>query len=521
VTGQPPPTGNGQPYFDTTGIKEDLRAKTVRGGAWAAAAQVAKSMLQIASIMVLARMLSPTDFGLIGMVVAVTGFIAMFQDLGLSMATVQRENITHEQISNLFWINLGLSAATMLVTAAIAPVLAWYYEEPRLTVITLSLAGAFIFGGLSVQHCALLKRQMRFGALAVIELSALAAGIGTAVALAVLDCGYWSLVGQQIVAMAVTAAGCWALCGWRPGMPRRGCGIGALVAFGGNLTGFSVVNYFARNLDQVLLGRFYGPLAVGLYQKAYDILLIPLRQINEPVSSVAIPVLSRLADQPERYRRTYLRLLEKILLITMPMGAFLIMTSDWLVLLVLGEQWIETGYIFAALGVAIFTQPIGNSTGWLFISQNRTHHFLRWGFIGSGTAVASFIIGLPWGAFGVALAYSLIGLLVRKPLLIWYVTRQGPIRPMDFLRVAAPHALVAVAVAAALGGFRLFGPACGPMSGLLSAAAICLPVALGTLAALPGGRAALQDAAQVVAGFRRNRKGAEDPPAPLASDGGG
>jgi PST family polysaccharide transporter len=500
------PSGNNASIVDTADIKDELRAKTIRSGAWTVAGQAGKSLLQIASILVLARLLSPADFGLIGMAAAVTGFIAMFQDLGLSLATVQREDITHAQISNLFWINLGLGAATMLLTAAIAPVLAWYYGEPRLNLIGLALAGAFLFGGLSSQHAALLKRQMRFGALTAIELSSTLAGIGTAVALAVLNLGYWALVGQRIITMAVAAAGSWALCGWRPDLPRRGPKIGDLIAFGGNLTGFSVINYFARNLDQVLLGRYYGPVAVGLYQKAYDMMLIPLRQINEPVSSIAIPVLSRLADQPERYRRAYFRLLEKILLVTMPMSAFMIMTSDWLVRLVLGEQWIDAGTIFAALGVALFTQPIGNSTGWLFITQNRTHHMFRWGFIGSGIAVASFIIGLPWGALGVALAYSLMGLFVRKPLLIWYVTRHGPIRPMDFIHATAPHAMVAVSVTAAVGVFRLFGPACGPVPGLLSAAAISLTVALGTLAASSRGRAALSDTAQLFSEFVRKRQ---------------
>ncbi len=516
-----PSATNGQPYLDTADIKDDLRAKTLRGGAWTAGAQAAKSVLQMASILVLARLLSPADFGLTGMVVAVTGFIALFQDLGLSLATVQKQEITHAQISNLFWINLGLGVATMLVAVAIAPALTWYYGEPRLTGVTLALASAFLFGGLSVQHSALLKRRMRFEALALIELSSLAAGVGTAVVLAIFDFGYWALVGQVIVARVVTAAGCWVLCAWRPARPRRGAGTSEMVAFGGHLTGFSLVNYFARNLDQVLLGRYYGPLAVGLYQKAYDILLIPLRQINEPVSSVAIPALSRLVDQPERYRRAYLRILEKILLITMPLTAFLILTSDWLVVLVLGQQWIETGAIFAALGVAGFTQPIGNSTGWLFISQNRTQDFFRWGVIGSGIAVASFVIGLPWGAFGVALAYSLIGLFVRKPLLIWYVTRRGPIRPMDFLRVSAPHALVAVTVAAALGALRLFGPAGGPVQGLLWAAAISLPVALGMLAILPAGRAAMRDAAVVATDLRRKRRNARAPKVSDIEDGGG
>ncbi len=493
-------------HFDTADIKDELRAKAVRGGAWTAGGQAAKSLIQIASILVLARLLSPADFGLVGMVAAVTGFIAMFQDLGLSVATIQRKDITHEQISSLFWISLGLSAAAMLLSAAIAPALAWYYGEPRLNLIGLALAGAFLFGGLASQHAALLKRRMRFGALTAIELSSIAAGLGTAIVLAAMNFGYWALVGQRIITMAVAAAACWVICSWRPGLPRRGSEIGDLIAFGGNLTGFSVVNYFARNLDQVLLGRHYGPAAVGLYQKAYDIMLIPLRQINEPVSSIAIPVLSRLADQPERYRRAYFRMLEKILLITMPMSAFMIMTSDWLVLLVLGEPWIDASLIFAALGVALFTQPIGNSTGWLFITQNRTHHMLRWGFIGSGVAVVSFFIGLPWGAFGVALAYSLMGLLVRKPLLIWYVTRHGPIRPMDFIHATAPHAMVAVSVTAMVGAFRLFGPAWSPAPGLLSAAALSLMVALGTLVTSCRGRAALRDAAQLSSEFIRRRQ---------------
>ncbi len=244
--------------------------------------------------------------------------------------------------------------------------------------------------------------------------------------------------------------------------------------------------------------------------------MVPLRQINDPVASVAIPALSRIADQPERYRRTYLRILEKILMVTMPLAAFVVMGADRLVVLVFGDQWIESGCIVAALGAALFTQPIGNSTGWLFISQNRAHHLFRWGVVGSGTAVVSFLIGLPWGAFGVALSYALVGLFVRKPLLIWYVTRSGPIRPMDILRVAASPALAAAAAGAALALLRQFGPAWGPAAGLGLSAAATVAVALGTLAALPAGRAALSDAAHVAADLCRRRPG---PAAPGPGDG--
>jgi PST family polysaccharide transporter len=512
----PAPPEDSRAHFDTASLHADLRRRAVRGGAVTAAAQAGKAALQLGGVLALARLLTPEDFGMVAMVLAAAGVIEMFRNLGLPMATVQREDITHEQASALFWINFGLSAAAAVAVAAAAPALAWYYREPRLTDLTLVLAVSYFLGGVGLQHAALLRRQMRFGALAAIELAALAAGTAAAVVLAALGFGYWALAGQQVLAGAIAAAASWRLCSWRPGPPRRAPGVGALLSFGGHLTGFSVVNYFARNLDQVLLGRFYGPLAVGLYQRAYDVLMVPLRQINDPVASVAIPALSRIADQPERYRRTYLRILEKILMVTMPLAAFVVMGADRLVVLVFGDQWIESGCIVAALGAAIFTQPIGNSTGWLFISQNRVHHLFRWGLVGSGTAVVSFLIGLPWGAFGVALSYALVGLFVRKPLLIWYVTRSGPIRPMDILRVAASPALAAAAAGAALALLRQFGPAWGPAAGLGLSAAATVAVALGTLAALPAGRAALRDAAHVAADLCRRRLG---PGAPGPGDG--
>ncbi len=150
-------------FFDTEYLKADLKGRSVRGGAVTMAAQGIKFFLQIGSTVVLARLLTPEDFGLIAMVTAVTGFVMMFKDMGLSMATVQRAEIDHAQISTLFWINVVLSLAFMLLTATLAPAIAWFYSEPRLTWITLALAGAFIFSGFTVQHQALLRRQMNFG----------------------------------------------------------------------------------------------------------------------------------------------------------------------------------------------------------------------------------------------------------------------------------------------------------------------------------------------------------------------
>ena len=294
-------------FFDTEYLKADLKGRSVRGGAVTMAGQGVRFFLQMGSTVVLARLLTPQDFGLIAMVTAVTGFVMMFKDMGLSMATVQRAEVNHAQISTLFWINVTLSLGVMLVTAALAPAIAWFYGEPRLTWITLALAGAFIFGGLTIQHQALLRRNMRFGTLALIGIISMVMGIVAAIIAAWYGAGYWALVIMQLAGAITGAIAVWVVCGWRPGLPVRRSGVREMLAFGGNLTGFNVINYFARNADNLLIGKFWGSGPLGLYSKAYGLLMLPLRQINAPLSAVAIPALSRLKDEPERYRNYYIK----------------------------------------------------------------------------------------------------------------------------------------------------------------------------------------------------------------------
>ncbi|MFU8806953.1 MAG: oligosaccharide flippase family protein, partial [Bradymonadaceae bacterium] len=278
------------------------------------------------------------------------------------------------------------------------------------------------------------------------------------------------------------------------GRPGRFSEIRSMLAYGGNLTGFSVVNYFARNLDDVLIGRFHGAGPLGLYQKAYEILMVPIKQINNPVSAVAIPALSRLVDQPERYRKAYLRILEKVLLLTMPLAALLIATADWVVLLALGPQWTESAQIFAVLGILVFIQPLGNSTGWLFITQDRTREMLRWGVLGSTLSIISFLVGLPWGVIGVAAAYAISGLVVRTPILLWYVGRRGPVRTVDFYKRCAPFALSGVVTLGVLLQMRALEVVTHPAAGLAIALALTLVTMPTVLAIFPGGRDAMRDA---------------------------
>src|SRR5438046_2896514 len=179
----------------------------------------------------------------------------------------------------------------------------------------------------------------------------------------------------------VTVAGVWTACKWRPGLPTRGAGVRSMLAYGGNLTGFNVMTFFARNLDNALIGKFWGAYQLGVYSRAYQMLLMPMQQINAPFAAVAVPALSRLSDSPERYRAAYLKILQKIAMLTMPLVAFMIATSDWLVLFLLGAKWQEAGRIFMLLGIAAIIQPVTKTTWWLFSTQGRTRDLFHWAII--------------------------------------------------------------------------------------------------------------------------------------------
>jgi len=480
-------------YFRTDDLREGVAGRAIRGGAFTVGSQASQFIIGLLATMVMARLLTPRDYGLIGMVTVVTGFLTIFKDIGLSRATIQRNVLTHDEASSLFWINGGVGVCIALLTAAIAPVIARFYGEPRLTNITIALACGFLVSGFSVQHQALLRRRMRFGILAANDVLSIAIAGIVGITMAYERMSYWAIVGNQLSFTISGAVLAWIVCPWRPSLPKRSTRVREMLAFGGNITGFTVLNYFARNTDDLLIGRFWGSQQLGLYAKAYQLLLFPLNQINLPVGGVAVPTLSRLADEPARYRAAFARTLEKIVLVTMPLVVFLMVCSDWLIAFVLGDQWLGAARIFMWLAIAGFSQPIGYTTGWLFTSQNRTGELLRWGVISSALAVASIAAGVHWGAEGVAKSYGLTSALITTPLNLWYVGRRGPVRTSDFYRTSAPVAVAAIVAGGAVYLFHHFAHPAHEIIGLMIGFGITAVVFLAVLSMSAAGRGALRD----------------------------
>jgi len=501
-------------HFRTDHLQSDLAGRSARGGAVTLAAQIFKFVFSTVATIALARLLTPEDYGLIGMVAILINFVGMFQYLGLSTATVRWSELNHRQVSTLFWVNMALSAAIMLVTIGSGPLLAWFYKEPRLIGITTGYGITILFAGLAIQHEAILSRQMRFTAIVIVEVVALLLGFISAVVAAWHGAGYWALVLNQLVMTVITVIGVWIACRWRPGLPARGIGLRSMLSYGGNLTGFNVMTFFSRNLDNALIGKFWGPHQLGVYSRAYQMLLMPMQQINAPLAAVAVPALSRLADSPERYRTAYLKILEKIVMITMPLGALMIATSDWMVLLLLGPQWRETGRIFMLLGIAAMIQPVTKTAWWLFSTQGRTRELFHWGLLGGAIAVASIVAGLPWGATGVAASYAVADLCIATPLLFWYVGRRGPVRTFDFYRTIAPVSAASVCSLAILFLSRSWLNAVPSLLARLSIAfGITVAVSLLVLSALPTGRLAMRSLIETLVLLLRHSRASVAEPA--------
>lgn len=417
-------------HFDTDYLSMDLKKYAIRGGGVSLAGRSVLFVLDLVSIAIFAHLLTPEIFGLIAMVAVFTGFVAVFKDIGFATATVQRKEIDHCLMSTMFWLNAAIGGGVMLFTAALSPIIAWIYDEPRLLKITLCFSVTFLISGLAVQHRALLIRHMRFGRLVVINFLAEVISIVAGVILAVNGAGYWALVGKVIVKTAANTLLIWCLVRWVPGLPGPMARVGSTIAFGRNLTLSRFMNFVVRNGDNFLIGKFCGPSALGFYSKAYTLLLLPVRQINGPVGDVALPVLCRLQDDPERFRRYYCKSIALMTAFSMPLVVFAFICARELVLLILGCQWLDSVIIFRALAPAAFIGTFNTAAGWVLVPLGRTGRQLKIVCVSAVITVIAFLIGLHWGAVGVAVAFSLSVCAMILPQLAW-AFRGSPLRLRD------------------------------------------------------------------------------------------
>jgi PST family polysaccharide transporter len=415
-------------------MENTLRYKTISGLSWSAFSQVMQQGTGLIVSLILARLLGPSAYGLIGMVTIFTGFGSMFVELGLASGMVQRKVLEAEHASSVFWVNMIMGSMLTMIVISVAPLIARFYGEPALIPIARVSSLAFVLGALGTVQGALLSREMRFGALAKIDVISTALSGLLGISMALKGLGVWSLVAQALSATFVRTVCLWGTSQWRPRLLFSRKALREFAGFSGNLSGFNAFNYWARNADNLLIGRFIGSQALGLYSRAYQLMVLPVYQISGVAGAVMFPVLSSVQHDLARVRNIYLRSISSIHLIAAPIYAGLFVIADTFVDAFLGERWQGLVPILRILCTVGFFQPVASSTGWLYTSLGRTDRMFKWGVFTGVVYVGGFFIGLKWGLLGVTWSYCIVSWAFWYP--GWSIA--GKLAGLSFTQMLAP-----------------------------------------------------------------------------------
>ncbi|SDK96326.1 polysaccharide transporter, PST family [Nocardioides sp. YR527] len=424
-----------------------LGRSATRGGLVVLGGQGVRILVQVASVVVLSRLLSPRDYGLVAMVLAVIAFAEIFRDLGLSTAAVQAKVLTRVQQSNLWWLNTGIGAALALIAVAVAPLIAALYDEPALTSLTIAMAGMFWLNGMAAQYRADLTRRMLFTRLVAADTAGPLLALGVAAYAAANGAGYWALVVQQLVQSAAGLVVAGACAGWLPGWPRRGGEIGGFLRFGWSLASTQLINYAANNIDSVLIGTRLGAHQLGTYNRAWQLLMTPLGQLRSPTTTVALPVLSRIRDNAALTQRFVER---GQLALGYSLGAGLGLVAGAAVpvcALFLGPGWDVAG-VFALLACGGLFQTLAYVGYWVYLAHGLTTELRHYTLVASALKVICILVGVRYGITGVAAGYAIAHLL-EWPLSLWWLSRRTQLHVGRLYLGAARILLVAGSVAAA------------------------------------------------------------------------
>ena len=457
---------------------KELKERTLKGALAKISAQGINLFVRVGSLMVLARLLDPKDFGLVAMVTAVTGVFALFRDAGLSMVTIQRPTISREEISTLFWLNMLAGTIVAALSVAIAPLLVTFYHEPRLFWVTVVLASGFLFNAAGAQHSALLQRNMRFTTISAIDIVSQTISALVGIALAMSDFEYWAIVASTIVSPAVSTLGVWSVSPWTPGLPRWGINLGAMIRLGGLATFNSLIMYVAYNLEKVLLGRFWGAESLGLYGRGYQLINIPTDGLNSAGGEVAFSALARLQSEPLRLRDYFLKGYSAIVALTVPLTISCALFANDIILIILGHKWAEVVPIFRLLIPTMLFFALINPLAWLLFSIGMVGKSVRLAMVLAPLVMASYVVGLPYGPTGVAVAYSSVLMLWLIPHIAWCV-HGTVICFRDILKAASqPFISGIVAAGCAFAAQFLYGPSLSPFPRLILGGGVLMAVYL-------------------------------------------
>lgn len=400
-----------------------LKKQALTGVKWTTVSMAIVTILQFAQLSIMARLLEPEDFGLMAIMMVVIGFSQAFQDMGISNAIIQRQNITHNQLSSLYWLNIVSGIVLTLIVLAISPLVASFYDEPRITGLMAVLSSVFVLVALGNQYRVLCQKELNFRAMEGINIIASAAALATAIFFAVHDYGVLALV-YAMLAQAGIASALFLWVGLRhyhkPSFIYKHSELKGFYGFGLYQMGEKSINYISANADKMLIGKLVGINAVGFYNLAWQLVIFPLSKINPIVNKVAFPVYSKVQNDPAALDKYYSFNVKILALVTMPLLAFLMFFSHEVVYIVFGQGWEHTADLLPALGLIGILKALGNPGGAIILAMGRADVGFWWNIIWAGAIFAALTIGLSLSPSTHTAVYILVGMSLSLGM-VWHV----------------------------------------------------------------------------------------------------
>lgn len=418
------------------------------GARWSILLTIGRQCIAFGATMVLARLVAPEAFGVFQMCATLTVFLSALSEAGFSTVTVQTRDLTHRQMDNLFWLATALGAALWGVCIAAGPLLVSFYKEPEAQSIAAAVGFGFLVSGVAVQPMALLRRRMHVERQAAAELVAFSVGAVAGIIAAIMRLGVWALVIQALVYQTVRMIAVVLASRYRPSLPTFGSGTLGLLGFGGYLTLYGLTYYFARNLDNILVGRYCGAETLGFYSRAYFLMLLPTMLVTSTLDLVMVPALSAFQGDPERMGAAYRKALRTVAFVGCPLSACLSVVAPEAVHLVYGARWMPVVPILIWLGLAGVLQPLHNTISWLYLATGKGRALFLWGAVATIALASGFVVGLRWGAVGVAASYAIVMAFVLVLPALYFAHRSANLRLWPSLKPIVP--ILACVLAAVL-----------------------------------------------------------------------
>ncbi len=450
VTGASLPDARVEGLTETYLQPESLTPAVTTGIKWKLASLLVREGTRVAVGILLARLLTPDEWGIAGIALVVAAVFQMIPDLALGHALVQRASITEKDRSTVFWLSLGLGMGVTVVGIALSGPIAAAFSEPEVENLFRAVSVGFTISALATVPAALLTRDLAYRSLELRQIAGTIAGAVVAVTLALAGAGPWAIVGNSLAALSASTILLWILTSWRPRLVFSSASARTLGLFGATVFGSQLLLYAQLNGDKLLVGRYLGANALGLYSFAYSLMFAPILNIAFPLQQVLFPALATIQGDEGRLREAWLRGKRLSVAIVAPLFLIVAVVAPDLIPVVFGERWEDAIPVLQMLCVAGVAYSLGTLDWSLLVVRAKVRTLLRLSLLVTATVIGAVAIGLQWGIVGVAVAYAIAMWTLALPTM-WITTRAGSVRFSETLRAAT--SCLPFALASALAGY--------------------------------------------------------------------